>query len=64
MSWWQDSFAFGKAVQNSDHELLSCCHPYLYRLGSMSIIVILEHCVRLRVNFSVVMGLNLTIGDV
>ena len=25
----------------------------------MSIIVILEHCVRLRVNFSVVMGLNL-----
>ena len=30
----------------------------------MSTIVILEHCVRLRVNFSVVMGLNLTIGDV
>ena len=27
MSWWQDSFVCGRAVQNGDHALLSRCHP-------------------------------------
>ena len=64
MSSRPDSFPSGKAVQNGDHELLSCCHPQLYGLGSMSFIVMIEHCVRLAVNFSVVMGSILSMGDV